>query len=89
MDHVEGENKGNVMLYAISTCQWCRKTKKLLKDMNVSYDYVDMDRISKNKKEKIEEKVKECNPKLSYPTLKINGKCVTGFKDDEIREALK
>ncbi len=25
MQHVEGENKGDVVLYALSTCGWCKK----------------------------------------------------------------
>ena len=32
IETVDGENKGNVMLYALSTCSWCKKTKNLLSD---------------------------------------------------------
>ena len=30
VEHVTGKNKGKVMLYALSTCGWCGKTKELL-----------------------------------------------------------
>ena len=30
INHVDGQDKGKVMLYALSTCVWCKKTKKLL-----------------------------------------------------------
>ena len=30
VNHVAGRNKGKVMLYALSTCGWCAKTKELL-----------------------------------------------------------
>jgi len=89
MKHVDGENKGNVTLYAISTCGWCKKTKRLLNDLNVAYDYVDVDLLNQDEKGKMKEKVRQCNPQLSYPTFKINGECILGFKEPEIKEALK
>jgi len=89
MKHVEGENKGDVLLYAISTCGWCKKTKKLLKKLDVSYNFVDVDLLGDNEKEDIKEQVKYCNPQLSYPTLKINDTCIIGFKEQKIREALE
>ena len=32
LQHVAGKNKGHIVLYALSTCPWCGKTKKLLKN---------------------------------------------------------
>lgn len=89
MKHVEGENKGNVLLYAISTCGWCKKTKKLLQELNVAYDYIDVDLLDKGEKEEIKDEVRQCNSKVSYPTLKINDECIIGFKEQKIRGAIK
>jgi len=30
MVHVEGKNAGQIILYALSTCGWCKKTRELL-----------------------------------------------------------
>ena len=89
MKHVEGEDKGDILLYAISTCMWCKKTKKLLNDLNVSYAYIDIDLLDQEKKIEIEKEVKKCNPKINYPTLKINNDCITGFKEEKIKEVLE
>jgi glutaredoxin len=89
MKHVKGEDKGNVVLYALSTCGWCRKTKKLLKKLGVSYDFVDMDLLEDEEKKELVKEVMKCNPKLTYPTLKIDNECILGFMKDEIEEALK
>jgi glutaredoxin-like protein NrdH len=87
--HVEGKNKGKIILYAISTCPWCKKTKKLLTSLGVEYSYIDVDLLEKNEKEMIENEVKKWNPARNYPTLVINDKkCIVGFKDDEIKGAL-
>jgi len=88
--HVKGKNKGDIVLYAISTCGWCKKTKSLLNKLGVEYSYIFVDLLDKKEKEKIEEEVKKWNPKCNYPTMVINNKkCIVGFKEDEIQEVLK
>ena len=33
----------NVFMYTLSTCPWCRKTKKYFTDHNIPFKYVDYD----------------------------------------------
>ena len=87
---VEGKNKGKIMLYALSTCVWCKKTKRLLDDLDVEYNYIFVDKLDGEKKEKIKEEIKKWNPKISFPTIVLNDKkCIVGYKKDEIKKALK
>jgi glutaredoxin-like protein NrdH len=87
--HVDGQNKGKILLYAISTCGWCKKTKRLLNELGVEYSYIDVDLLDNDQKKKVEDEVKKWNPKRSYPTIVFNDKkCIAGFKEDEIKEAL-
>lgn len=88
--HIKGQNKGKIILYAISTCGWCKKTKKLLNKLGVEYSYIDVDLLDKDEKMKIDTDVEKWNPQRNYPTMVINDKkCIVGFKEDEIKEALK
>lgn len=89
IEHVEGENKGKIMLYALSTCGWCRKTKEFLNKLGVEYDFVYVDNLEGDDREKTIDEVKKWNPRCSFPTIVINGKeCIVGFKEDKIKEAL-
>ncbi|PNX46050.1 MAG: NrdH-redoxin [Thermoplasmata archaeon M8B2D] len=88
VEHVEGENKGKIMLYALSTCGWCRKTKELLNELGVEYEYIYVDLLEDEDGDTAMEEVKKWNPRLSFPTLVIDDKCIVGFKEDEIREVL-
>ncbi len=89
LKHVEGEKKGKIMLYAISTCVWCKKTKKLLNSLGVDYNYVDVDLLDEEDKERAEEEVKKWNPLCSFPTLVINDEeSVTGYDEEEIRNKI-
>jgi len=86
---VKGVNMGDIFLYALSTCVWCGKTKKLLKDMGVEFSYIDVDLLEGEDKKKTEEEMKKWNPRCSFPTVVINNKkCIVGFKEDEIRQEL-
>ena len=89
MKHINGQNKGDIMLYAISTCAWCKKTKKFLKSLGVEYRYIDVDMLNPDEKEKINSEVMKWNPQRNYPMMVINNeKCIVGYKEDEIKEAL-
>jgi glutaredoxin-like protein NrdH len=87
--HVPGKNQAEIMLYALSTCPWCRKTKQLLNDQGVEYDFIDVDQTRGQEREDVINAVRKYNPALSFPVIVINGKAITGFREDEIKEALK
>jgi len=79
-------NKAKVMLYALSTCIWCRKTRALLDSLGVKYDYTYVDLLEGQARTDAEAEVEKHNPAGSYPTLLVGGKCIVGFKEDEIKE---
>jgi glutaredoxin-like protein NrdH len=88
---VPGKKKTHqVKIYTLSTCGWCKKTKQLLKDLDIEYEYVDVDKLSGDDIVKVSEEVKKYNPYRTYPTIVIdNGKhVILGFNDKEIKEKL-
>ncbi len=86
---VTGKDLGDVFIYTLSTCGWCRKVKTLLNDLGVEYCYVDVDLEEGEEREKVTGDLTRWNPRLSFPTIVINGeKCIIGFNETSIREAL-
>lgn len=89
-EHVSGKKVGTIMLYALSTCIWCKKTKALLDSLGVEYSYEYVDLLSDNDRKVVLDTVKKWNPACNFPTLVIDDKkCIVGFREDEIREAFK
>lgn len=89
IEHVEGKNKGKILLYALSTCGWCKKTKDFLNKLGVEYDFIYVDYLEGEDKDNTMEEVKKWNSRCSFPTLVINDKdCIVGYKEDKIREVL-
>lgn len=87
---VKGRKAGKLMLYAISTCPWCRKTKALLNELGVEYSYIDVDLVPEEEEDKIRREVERWNDRLSFPTLVIDDEeVIIGFQEERIRQALK
>jgi len=87
---VEGKNNEHeVLIYAISTCAWCKMTEKYLKDKDIAYGYVDVDVASEEDRQKIRDDITRRGGEPSYPTIIIDDKTlITGFRKDKINEAL-
>lgn len=87
--HIQGIYRGELLLYALSTCAMCKRVKWLLNEMGVDYSYIDVDLLDIDDKENARIKMRECDISGSFPMLSINNKyCIVGDKLDDIREAL-
>ncbi len=87
---VSGTNKKHkVLLYAISTCAWCRLTKRYLNDKRIEYEYIDVDLCDDRDRETIRGDITKRGGELSYPTIIVDDKIlITGFRKDKLSEAL-
>jgi len=77
-----------IILYTLSTCRVCKATRKLLDDLAVTYEYIDVDRLGRSEQDAILEKMKVANPRGAFPTLFIGETVIVGFKEEEIKKAL-
>ena len=90
-EKVPGNHKEHhVKIYTLSTCVWCKKTKELLKALDVEYEYIDVDTLSGNDLDEATEEVKKYNPHRSFPTIVVDeGKhVILGFNEKEIRKTI-
>ncbi|MGD8997778.1 MAG: glutaredoxin family protein [Anaerolineae bacterium] len=82
-------NEKHVMFYGLSTCVWCKRTRKLLEEGDVAFDFIYVDLLRGKERTEAIEQVREWNRAGSFPTLVVDGKrSVVGFKPDQIKEAL-
>ena len=89
LEHVDGENKGDVLLFALSTCGWCKKTRMLLEDLGVRYNYIYVDLTSGDDRTEAVNNLKKFNDAVSFPTIVINNEdVIIGFEEEDIKSKL-
>jgi len=79
-----------VVLYALSTCGWCKRTKALLDANGVDYELHDVDLEEGDVRKRSMAEASRWNARVSYPTLVIDEgqTVVVGYDETKIREAL-
>jgi glutaredoxin len=77
-----------VFVYALSTCPYCRMTKKYLDEMEVAYDFVDVDQLEGDERSTTVAKVKELSGGTSFPVVLVDEDVIVGFNKNRIRELL-
>ena len=78
-----------VTFYGLSTCVWCKRTRQLLEDSDVTFDFIYVDLLTGNERKEAIEQVRKWNRAGSFPTLVVDGEqCVVGYKPDQIKGAL-
>lgn len=83
---VDGEDCGDLTLYALSTCRWCKMTKELLAELNLRHRYVFVDQLDKEGKRKAMMEMEKHDPSGAFPLIVIDGKeVIKGFDEKSIR----
>jgi glutaredoxin-like protein NrdH len=90
VEHFTGKPSMKVMLYALSTCGWCKKTIELLKQQNIEFDYQYVDLLEGKEQDDAMTIMEKFNPRGSFPTLIIDDtRCIVGFNEKEIIGVLR
>ena len=87
---VQGKkNTHKVVVYALSTCVWCKMTKQFLKDNDIEFETIDVDLCEPEEKEQIRQQIQSKGGSLNYPTTVVDDKkLIAGFRKDQLKEAL-
>ena len=90
INKVDGDKKEHkVFLYALSTCGWCKKTKELLREKGVAYEYLDVDVLKAEERKAAIEDLQKRNAPLGFPIIIIDdNQLISGYQPEKILGAL-
>ncbi len=88
---VEGKNKTNhILLYTLTTCKRCKKTKEYLIEQDIAFEFVDVDVISAEARNEIFDILVSMKIPVGFPVSVIDDtKIISGYHPDELKDALK
>ena len=78
-----------VKVYALSTCLWCKKTKKYFEEKKIPFEAVDYDKQDDDCQQKIMEEIKANGGTGSFPFVKIGNSCTQGYNPGEFEKLLE
>jgi len=77
-----------VKVYALSTCPYCRMTRRYLDENGVEYDVTEVDLLEGDEKEAAVAEVKQISGGASFPVVVIDDNVIVGFNKARIKELL-
>lgn len=78
----------DIHLYALSTCPYCRMTKRYLDDHGITYALIEVDMLEGDEKQAAIDKVKELSGGTSFPVLVADSEVVVGFNKSKIAKVI-
>ncbi len=76
------------MLYTISTCIWCIRLKNKLKSRDIQYQFIDIDLMAYNEKERLKRQLMDVKPRLAFPMMFIDDVFIPNIEIDQKIEEL-
>ncbi|MBI5230576.1 MAG: glutaredoxin family protein [Coriobacteriales bacterium] len=78
----------DVKLYALSTCPYCRMTKRFLEEAGVEYELTEVDLLEGADKQAAIDEVKSISGGTSFPVLVAGDEVIVGFNKQRIKDVL-
>lgn len=78
-----------VTIYALSTCLWCKKSKKYFEEKNIPFVAVDYDKQDESKQAEMRKEMKEAGCSATFPFIKIGAACTQGYDPLEFEKLLE
>ena len=76
-------------VYALSTCPYCKRTKRFLDQHKIEYDHVDVDLLDDAKQDKVLDEIEKMTGKRAFPVVIIGAEIIVGHDEDKLKKALR
>lgn len=73
-----------IKVFALTTCPYCRMTRKYLDDHDVAYEVVEVDKLEGQERTDTIEEVKRLSGGTSFPVVVIGDEVIVGFNKPRI-----
>ena len=77
-----------VKVYALSTCPYCKRTKRFLDEHKVPYDGTDVDLLDDAEQDVLLEEIEKLTGRRSFPVVIVGSEAIVGHDEERLRKAL-
>ncbi|MGD9962865.1 MAG: glutaredoxin family protein [Thermoplasmata archaeon] len=83
-----GHMDDKVKVYALSTCPYCRWTKRFLSEHNVPFESTEVDLLDDVAQEEALKEIERLSGRRSFPVVVIGAEVIVGHDETKMRKAL-
>ena len=76
-------------VYALSTCPYCKKTKRFLDDHKIDYDCIEVDMLEDSKQDEVLEEIENMTGRRSFPVVVVGKEIIVGHDEEKLRKVFK
>ena len=76
-------------VYALSTCPYCKRTKRFLDEHKIAYVAIDVDLLDDDKQDKTLEELEKLTGKRAFPVVIVGKEIIVGHDEEKLKKALK
>lgn len=76
-------------VYALSTCPYCKRTRRYLDDHKIAYECIEVDLLDDAKQDKVLEEIEKLTGRRSFPVVVIGKEIIVGHDEARLKKVLK
>jgi len=76
-------------VYALSTCPYCKRTKRFLDSHKIEYDLVDVDLLDDDKQDEVLDEVERLTGRRSFPVVIVGSEVIVGHDEEKLKKAFR
>lgn len=76
-------------VYALSTCPYCKRTRRFLDDHKIAYECIEVDLLDDAKQDEVLEEVEKLTGRRSFPVVVVGKEIIVGHDEERLKKVLK
>ena len=79
--------KEKPVVYALSTCPYCKRTRRFLDEHKIEYDCIEVDLLDDKAQDEAMKKVEKLTGKRAFPVVIVGKEIWVGHDESKLRKA--
>ncbi|HJX04651.1 MAG TPA: glutaredoxin family protein [Thermoplasmata archaeon] len=76
-------------VYALSTCPYCKRTRRFLDDHKIAYDCIEVDTLDDAKQDEVMDEIEKMTGRRSFPVVIAGKEVIVGHDEEKLRKVFK
>jgi len=76
-------------VYALSTCPYCKRTRRFLDAHKIDYDCIEVDLLDDAKQDEVIDEIEKLTGKRAFPVVVVGSEIIVGHDEEKLKKVFK